>query len=169
MFFKTVFPINLDPGSKQMPKLPDFPRSLPEGPILPSSLRFGGPGGPDSPSLPAGLLDRTPPMLDPLMLHRKLLSQKMGPGGLLSTPPNVSGIPTLGGAPTQSLYEMAALTHEMDTQAVTTKIKEILLANNVGQKVRNQVSQSISGFLVYSRYLQYLFKAYFNFISYDTF
>jgi homeobox protein cut-like len=34
------FPINLDPGSKQMPKLPDFPRSLPEGPILPSSLRF---------------------------------------------------------------------------------------------------------------------------------
>ena len=152
-----------------MPKLPDFPRSLPEGPILPSSLRFGGPGGPDSPSLPAGLLDRTPPMLDPLMLHRKLLSQKMGPGGLLSTPPNVSGIPTLGGAPTQSLYEMAALTHEMDTQAVTTKIKEILLANNVGQKVRNQVFQSISGFLVYSRYLQYLFKAYFNFISYDTF
>merc|ERR1719228_2807320 len=30
---------------------------------------------------------------------------------------------------------MAALTHEMDTQAVTTKIKEILLANNVGQKL----------------------------------
>ena len=35
-----------------------------------------------------------------------------------------------------SLYEMAALTHELDTQAVTTKVKEILLANNVGQKVR---------------------------------
>ena len=163
MFFKTVFPINLDPGSKQMPKLPDFPRSLPEGPILPSSLRFGGPGGPDSPSLPAGLLDRTPPMLDPLMLHRKLLSQKMGPGGLLSATPNVSGIPTLNpGAPTQSLYEMAALTHEMDTQAVTTKIKEILLANNVGQKVRNQVFQSISDsfyfttFINTNGYLHYL-------------
>jgi homeobox protein cut-like len=30
---------------------------------------------------------------------------------------------------------MAALTHELDTQGVTTKVKEILLANNVGQKV----------------------------------
>merc|ERR1712156_831430 len=34
-----------------------------------------------------------------------------------------------------SLYEMAALTHEMDTMSVTTKIKEILLSNNVGQKL----------------------------------
>ena len=33
------------------------------------------------------------------------------------------------------LYEMAALTNELDTQAITTKVKEILLAHNVGQKV----------------------------------
>ena len=109
-------------GPQKMPKLPDFPRSLPETPMLPSSLRFGGQEG-----LLGG--DRPPPMLDPLLLHKKLLSQKMGP---------VLGGPAaaLVGPPSQSLYEMAALTHEMDTQAVTTKVKEILLANNVGQKVR---------------------------------
>ena len=108
-----------------MPKLPDFPRSLPEAPILPSSLRFGQEA-------------LAPPMLDPLMLHRKLLSQKMGPG--LIGPTGALGGAAGAGAPTQSLYEMAALTHEMDTQAVTTKVKEILLANNVGQKVGHFLS-----------------------------
>lgn len=34
-----------------------------------------------------------------------------------------------------SVYEMAALTQELDTQGITTKIKEALLANNIGQKV----------------------------------
>ena len=104
-----------------MPKIPDIPRSLPEAPILPSSLRFGQ----------ESLMDRTAPILDPLLLQRQLLSKKMGPAaGLIGPAAN------LVGAPSQSLYEMAALTHEMDTQTVTTKVKEILLANNIGQKVR---------------------------------
>lgn len=34
-----------------------------------------------------------------------------------------------------SVYEMAALTQDLDTQTITTKIKEALLANNIGQKV----------------------------------
>ena len=34
-----------------------------------------------------------------------------------------------------SVYELAALTQDLDTQAITTKIKEALLANNIGQKV----------------------------------
>ena len=34
-----------------------------------------------------------------------------------------------------SVYEMAALTQDLDTQMITTKIKEALLANNIGQKV----------------------------------
>lgn len=37
-----------------------------------------------------------------------------------------------------SVYEMAALTQDLDTQTITTKIKEALLANNIGQKVINQ-------------------------------
>jgi hypothetical protein len=36
---------------------------------------------------------------------------------------------------TPSVYEMAALTQDLDTQVITTKIKEALLANNIGQKV----------------------------------
>ena len=120
-----------------MPKLPDFPRSLADTPVLPSSLRFG----PES-SLLAGAMgagssnDRPPPILDPLALHRKLLSQKMAPGALGAAAASAGGAGgLLAGAPAHSLYEMAALTHEMDTQAVTTKVKEVLLANNIGQKV----------------------------------
>lgn len=37
-----------------------------------------------------------------------------------------------------SVYEMAALTQDLDTQVITTKIKEALLANNIGQKVGAQ-------------------------------
>lgn len=36
-----------------------------------------------------------------------------------------------------SVYEMAALTQDLDTQTITTKIKEALLANNIGQKVNS--------------------------------
>ncbi len=82
-------------------------------------------------------------MLDPLALHRKLLSQKMAPGALGAAAGAAAaaagGAGALLGAPAHSLYEMAALTHELDTQAVTTKIKEVLLANNIGQKVSKQI------------------------------
>ena len=39
--------------------------------------------------------------------------------------------------PSHSVYELAALTQDLDTQGMTTKIKEVLLANNIGQKVRH--------------------------------
>lgn len=48
----------------------------------------------------------------------------------ISTPVKVS--PSI---PPPSVYEMAALTTDLDTQAVTTKIKETLMAHNIGQKV----------------------------------
>ena len=37
--------------------------------------------------------------------------------------------------PQPSVYEMAALTTDLDTQSITTKIKETLMAHNIGQKV----------------------------------
>ena len=39
------------------------------------------------------------------------------------------------GSMVPSVYEMAALTQDLDTHTITTRIKEILLANNIGQKV----------------------------------
>ena len=138
------------PPPKQMPKLPDFSRcGLLEPPMLPSSLRFGMNMPPVSgiPSSPGQdmLLDRSPPILDPLAIHRKLLSQQKAirgtnGGGLTPTGNNLSssGLANMMGGnipPSPSLYEMAALTNELDTQTVTTKVKEILLSNNVGQKV----------------------------------
>ena len=103
---------------KQLGKLPDFPHSIHD--VLPGSFRFAQ----------ESLQDRSPPILDPLAIQRKLMSQKVASANLAVA---AAGGP-LPNAP--SLYEMAALTHELDTQAVTTKVKEILLANNVGQKVR---------------------------------
>ena len=137
------------PPPKQMPKLPDFSRcGLLEPPMLPSSLRFGlnplGPGGIpiSTSSAQDNVMDRSPPILDPLAIHRKLLSQQKGIGGSAGTPSSQGLTSTglsnmLGGSipPSPSLYEMAALTNELDTQTVTTKVKEILLSNNVGQKV----------------------------------
>ena len=87
------------------------------------------------------------PILDPLAHARSLMKVPPGsssPGataaglgalmagaaGAASGAAAAAGVP-----PAPSLYEMAALTHELDTQVVTTKVKEVLLANNVGQKV----------------------------------
>ena len=42
---------------------------------------------------------------------------------------------TSGSSYGQSVYEMAALTTDLDTQNITTKIKETLMAHNIGQKV----------------------------------
>lgn len=43
-----------------------------------------------------------------------------------------------------SVYEMAALTHDLDTQTITTKIKEALLANNIGQKIFGEAVLGLS-------------------------
>lgn len=41
-----------------------------------------------------------------------------------------------------SVYEMAALTTDLDTQAITTKIKETLMAHNIGQKASESLYYS---------------------------
>ena len=43
---------------------------------------------------------------------------------------------------------MAALTNELDTLAITTKVKEILMAHNVGQKVTVSAINIITSIIV---------------------
>ncbi|XP_054168250.1 homeobox protein cut-like isoform X2 [Oppia nitens] len=43
-----------------------------------------------------------------------------------------------------SVYEMAALTTDLDTQSITTKIKETLMAHNIGQKIFGEVVLGLS-------------------------
>jgi len=123
----TIVFLDLPPHAK-VPKLPEFPPrvNLPEAPALPPTsltTRFD--------------MDKASSVFDPLAIHRKLLSQKVAAAAATAgaNPIALGGGTPGAAAPSPSLYEMAALTQELDTQAVTTKVKEILLANNVGQKV----------------------------------
>ncbi|XP_041452184.1 homeobox protein cut-like isoform X2 [Drosophila obscura] len=43
-----------------------------------------------------------------------------------------------------TVYEMAALTQDLDTHDITTKIKEALLANNIGQKIFGEAVLGLS-------------------------
>ncbi|KAG8192690.1 hypothetical protein JTE90_009717 [Oedothorax gibbosus] len=43
-----------------------------------------------------------------------------------------------------SVYEMAALTTDLDTQTITSKIKETLMAHNIGQKIFGEVVLGLS-------------------------
>merc|ERR1719288_185724 len=45
---------------------------------------------------------------------------------------------------TPNLYEMAALTQEFDTTHITNKVKEMLLANNTGQKLFGEAVLGLS-------------------------
>ncbi|KAF4526869.1 hypothetical protein B566_EDAN013923 [Ephemera danica] len=106
------------------PQLPP-PHSAPPTPS-PGLLRHPGSPPHDSPS-PAGLLKKSPS-------HQQ----------------QHQGLPRAMAAALQhhqqqpSVYEMAALTQDLDTQLITTRIKEALLANNIGQKIFGEVVLGLS-------------------------
>ncbi|CAM1301534.1 CUX2 (predicted) [Pycnogonum litorale] len=55
-----------------------------------------------------------------------------------------SGMRALNHQTQPSVYEMAALTTDLDTQIITSKIKETLLANNIGQKIFGEAVLGLS-------------------------
>lgn len=78
----------------------------------------------------------SPPSLSGLMVANDL-KKGLNPGSLPPQPHQLTNMRALHQHISPSVYEMAALTQDLDTQIITTKIKEALLANNIGQKVRN--------------------------------
>lgn len=62
-------------------------------------------------------------------------------GNLLRT--GQSSAPSGGSYMQPSVYELAALTSDLDTQIITTRIKETLMAHNIGQKVKRMLHNLI--------------------------
>ena len=69
--------------------------------------------------------------LPSLLTSPPRLPSQLLPGLAGVRPPLLPPLPHL----TPNLYEVAALTQEFDTTVITNKVKELLLANNCGQKL----------------------------------
>ena len=83
---------------------------------------------------PTAQLDQLSSQLDPLGLQKKL--QEQARLGLLGH--NLVRFPG-----PNSIYEMAALTQELNTLQLTTKVREVLSTHNIGQKVNNKCKMKI--------------------------
>lgn len=114
--------------------------------ILPPSIQLGSPqtSNPQPPPPPMLL---TPPGLPPhhhMNLQNSELMKKtnhQSPHGIhhsSMSQQHSAALRNMHPHMSPSVYEMAALTQDLDTQVITTKIKEALLANNIGQKVNSQ-------------------------------
>ena len=100
---------------------------MPEGSLLPPPPRFG-----------AG------EAFDPFALHKKLQEQQQRfASAIKSTGPN-------------SIYEMAALTQELNTLQLTTRVRETLAANNIGQKVKSFLHYNLRNEI----HKNYLFRSF---------
>ncbi|KFB43683.1 AGAP001187-PA-like protein [Anopheles sinensis] len=94
---------------------------------------------------PAGPQEKKSSIMMPI--HSPVHQQ--GPPGSVGQHPSQPGAPnSMRGSLHQhispTVYEMAALTQDLDTQVITTKIKEALLANNIGQKIFGEAVLGLS-------------------------
>lgn len=110
--------------------------------LLPPSLQLGPPQNQNNPQPPPPPMLLTPPGVAPhhaisLQNPDHLKKANHSPHGIPHSPmsQHQSSLRSMHQHISPSVYEMAALTQDLDTQVITTKIKEALLANNIGQKV----------------------------------
>ena len=126
--------------------------------LLPPSLQLAPhhpQSNPQPPPPPPMLL--TPPGVPPhhainLQSQEHMKKANHSPHGIPQSPiSQQNSLRSLHQHISPSVYEMAALTQDLDTQIITTKIKEALLANNIGQKVRTGRGRSQWGRVVHAR------------------
>lgn len=94
--------------------------------------------GPPMLLTPPGIPPQHTINLQPADHHHHLKKSNPSPHGIPHSPLSQhqsANLRSLNPHISPSVYEMAALTQDLDTQVITTKIKEALLANNIGQKV----------------------------------
>ena len=117
-------PFHLRPPLSEMAAAAAAAGLLPPSPFPPPPRFPGAPPGAD---------------LDPFSLQRKLQEQqqqqRMGLQAAMAAAV-AGGAAGLG----QNIYEVAALTQELDTMQLTLRVKEVLVSNNICQKVKISVA-----------------------------
>lgn len=120
--------------------------------LLPPSLQLGPPQGQNNPQPPPPPMLLTPPGVPPhhaINLQTPEHLKKSSPHGIPPHSPmsqhQSAALRGMHQHISPSVYEMAALTQDLDTQVITTKIKEALLANNIGQKVSGKIVKNYRG------------------------
>ncbi|XP_063850975.1 homeobox protein cut-like isoform X3 [Scylla paramamosain] len=128
------------PGMLSTSGSPTLPPYTSSGKPHPLKLAADLPKSIESPLPPVGI----PPSLGglPLSSHPMPFDTRMPPLDPLRKGPLSN--PRHPGPVAPSVYEMAALTQDLDTQVITTKIKEVLLANNIGQKLFGEAVLGLS-------------------------
>ncbi|KAL3270658.1 hypothetical protein HHI36_021186 [Cryptolaemus montrouzieri] len=118
--------------------------------LLPPSLQLGPPQV-HTPQPPPPPMLLTPPGLAPhhpmnLPTPDHLKKSTPSPHGIPHSPmgQHQASLRNMHQHMSPSVYEMAALTQDLDTQTITTKIKEALLANNIGQKIFGEAVLGLS-------------------------
>ncbi|GFW45769.1 homeobox protein cut [Trichonephila clavipes] len=119
------------PVSSAEPTYPSHQQQTPSKPSHPSSPQ--PPSTPESPSAP-------------LTAHSPSGSASLPSSGNLkgALPPGRRGNRCLAPYVQPSVYEMAAVTTDLDTQIITARIKETLTVHNIGQKPFDRHSKNLS-------------------------
>ncbi|XP_031330798.1 homeobox protein cut-like isoform X2 [Photinus pyralis] len=140
----------MPPTQKMLSEAAGFLNKMQENQnLLPPSLQMVSPQSQMPPGHGQPML-LTPPGIPPQ--HTISLQQsdhhmkKSSPHGIPHSPlsQHQNNLRNLNPHISPSVYEMAALTQDLDTQVITTKIKEALLANNIGQKIFGEAVLGLS-------------------------